>query len=442
MDIPKIFIIYARKDKEHKDLLRAHLASLKHRMEIWDDGLISPGDEWNRRIKEQLETADIILLLVSADLLHSDHCDVEVKRAVERHAAGEAKVVPIIVRQCVWEEAVFAKLQVLPEDAKPITTWPDRDIVLTEVVKDIWSTAENFQEEKKRKAKIEARRKREAEARRRKAKAEAKRKEEIERELLFRRVRTPIDGEVEVFQKIPAGEFLMGSPESEGGRRRDEGPQHRVVMRSPFLFAAVPVTVGQYKVFDPKHNAYWEGRVPDEELAFHPMVGASLAEALAFCRWLSETWPWARGARLPTEAEWEYACRAGTKTSYWSGSAANRLKRVAWYKDNSDLRTHRVGEKPANAWGLYDVHGNVWERTVSKWTDDYSDRRGPITTDPLAEDTINIGDLNEGKCVIRGGGFGNFAEGVRSAKRVQEVLLGGGGYLGFRVLLPTGEVPA
>lgn len=449
MDTVTIFVAYTRKDKEHKDSLLAHISPLRRQgFDIWDDGLISPGDNWDSVIREKLATADIILLLVSAEFLASDYCfEVEIKKAVERHDAGEAKVIPIILRPCCWEDAIFAKIQALPEDAEPVTTWPDRDLVLTSIVKEIRAAATSFQEEKRRKAEAEAKRKREAEAKRRKAeakrrkaRAEAKRKEEEERELLFTRIKTPIDGEVEIFQRIPAGEFLIGSPKSEEGRKENEGPQHRIAIRSPFLIAAVPVTVGQYKAFDPEHPAFWRGKVPDEELSYHPVVGTSLREALAFCRWLAESWPWARGARLPTEEEWEYACRAGSKTRYWSGDTVDDAKRVAWCADNSERRTHRVGEKPANGWGLYDMHGNVWERTLSEWTDDYSGRRNANSIDPSAVDTTSIGDLDQGKCVIRGGGFGDNPHAVRAAKRVGDYALGNCGYLGFRVLLPTAEV--
>ena len=428
----KLFVAYTRTDKELEEALLVHLSSLKRQdiVEIWDDGLIAVGDNWDDKIKEHLETANIILLLVSADFIASEYCfEVEIKRAVERHDAGEAQVIPVLLRPCDWKGAPFSKIQLLPRDARPVTTWGNQDEALTNVAKEIRAVAEGVREEKLRRAEEEAKRK---------AEAEAERKKERKRKLLFRRIITPVDGEVGIYQEIPAGEFLMGSPESEAGRDENEGPQCKILIQSPFLIAAVPVTVGQFKAFDPEHYVYWEGRVPEEELSSHPMVGVSLADAFAFCDWLAKTWPWARGARLPTEEEWEYACRAGSKTRYWSGDTVSDLRRAAWYKDNSDLRTHRVGEKAANAWGLYDMLGNVWERTMTKWTNDYSGRRGPNADNPsVATSGEDLG--RDDRYVIRGGGFRDVAQGVRAAKRAEDYILGGGGYLGFRVLIPTVE---
>jgi formylglycine-generating enzyme required for sulfatase activity len=122
--------------------------------------------------------------------------------------------------------------------------------------------------------------------------------------------------------------------------------------------AAVPVTNVQWAAFKPEHTY-----AIDE--ALRPVVRVSWHDAMAFCRWLNETFPWAHDVRLTTEDEWEYACRAGTETAYWSGDNEEHLARVGWYWDNSDRRLHRVGEKEANPWGLYDMHGNVREWTAT-----------------------------------------------------------------------------
>src|SRR5437016_5278541 len=94
----------------------------------WHDRRISAGQEWDGQIDSHLNSAEIILLLVSSDFLASNYCyDIEVKRAIERHEAGEARVIPIILRPCDWQTAPFGKVQVLPKDAKPVTRWEDRD---------------------------------------------------------------------------------------------------------------------------------------------------------------------------------------------------------------------------------------------------------------------------------------------------------------------------
>jgi formylglycine-generating enzyme required for sulfatase activity len=240
---------------------------------------------------------------------------------------------------------------------------------------------------------------------------------------LFEWVETPRDGRVPLWADIPGGRFLMGSPEGEGDD--DERPQHEVEV-APFRCAVAPVTNAQYAAFDPRHESQeWSG-VPRDELAHHPVVGVRWFEAVAFCRWLRRRFP---GARLPSEAEWEYACRAGTATRYWSGDSEQDLADVGWYEANSGGRTHRVGEKRANPWGLYDLHGNVWE-----WTS--SPHRG-YPFERAEEDEEEEGDPRGVGRVYRGGGFWVVAPRARAAYRSRWLPGDGVWSLGFRVVLPA-----
>ena len=176
------------------------------------------------------------------------------------------------------------------------------------------------------------------------------------------------------------------------------------------------VTNAQYRRFveatghrEPK---YWD------DLAYNapnqPVVRVSWNDAVAYASWA--------GMSLPTEAQWEYAARAGTTTTWWSGDSESDLARVGWYDGNSDDSLHAVGEKPANAWGLHDVHGNVWE-----WTADwYGDYPGSSQTDPTGPGS------GSGR-VARGGGWGSGASFSRVALRNDR---GPGlrfGSLGFRL---------
>src|SRR5262249_34424650 len=161
----------------------------------------------------------------------------------------------------------------------------------------------------------------------------------------------------------------MGSPEKDGDER--EQPRHEVTIERIFRCAAGPITQAQYAAFDEQ----W----PLRESPHPPVVGVTWYEAVSFCRWLSTVFPWTRGARLLVEEEWEYACRAGTESQYWSGDKEEDLARVGWYIANSGNRIHRVGEKPANPWGLYDVHGNASEWTLSLMTSSYAGREGGVT---------------------------------------------------------------
>jgi len=136
----EVFFSYAHKDKRLRDQLETHLSNLKRQDIItgWHDRKIAAGTEWKGQIDSRLESARIILLLVSADFLASDYCyDIELKRALERHEAGEARVIPIILRPVDWHTAPFGKLQELPRDGKPVTSWKNRDEAFADVARGI-----------------------------------------------------------------------------------------------------------------------------------------------------------------------------------------------------------------------------------------------------------------------------------------------------------------
>ncbi|MEE8522855.1 MAG: formylglycine-generating enzyme family protein, partial [Thermoanaerobaculia bacterium] len=213
--------------------------------------------------------------------------------------------------------------------------------------------------------------------------------------------------------------------------------RHRVRILQPFLMAAVPVTVAQYAAFDSGRGGKGSANLPVTNVEWN--------RALAFCEWLGGKFSWARGARLPTEEEWEYACRAGTETRYWSGDDEADLERVGWYSDNSGSRLHAVGEKPANPWGLYDVHGNVWEWTLSLWKSDYAKQKNGLEIDPAAEPADLAGGATAGgagaRRVVRGGSCWFSADWARSAYRYHWDPWDGHAFQGFRVLLPVPSGP-
>jgi hypothetical protein len=136
----EIFYSYSHKDEELRERLETHLKLLQRQGVIkgWHDRLISAGTEWAGQIDHYLESAQIILLLISADFLASDYCyDNEMKRALERHEAGEARVIPIILRPVDWASASFSKLQALPRDGKAVTTWSNQDEAFTQIAQGI-----------------------------------------------------------------------------------------------------------------------------------------------------------------------------------------------------------------------------------------------------------------------------------------------------------------
>ena len=135
-----LFYSYSHKDERYREILESHLAILKRQgyISAWHDRRIAPGDNWEEEIDLNLDRADIILLLISSDFLASDYCyETETIRALEKSNKNEAKVIPIILKPCLWEESHFARLQALPKDGKAITTWPNEDEAWYDVAKGI-----------------------------------------------------------------------------------------------------------------------------------------------------------------------------------------------------------------------------------------------------------------------------------------------------------------
>lgn len=143
----EVFFSYSHKDEDLRDKLENSLVMLQRRKVIsaWHDRRIGAGHEWKGQIDEHLNTAQIILLLISDDFLASDYCyDIEMKRALERHDVGEARVIPVILRAVYWKGAPFDKLQALPTDAKPVMSWDNQDEAFRNVAEGIAKVAEEL----------------------------------------------------------------------------------------------------------------------------------------------------------------------------------------------------------------------------------------------------------------------------------------------------------
>jgi formylglycine-generating enzyme required for sulfatase activity len=193
----------------------------------------------------------------------------------------------------------------------------------------------------------------------------------------------------------------MGSPESESGRSGDEH-HHQVTLTRPYYLGVYPVTQEEYERVMGSNPSGFKGKR-------HPVENVSWDDAMAFIaqlNTLASKKSLGGSYRLPTEGEWEYACRAGTTTAYSFGDSESELKKYGWYFENSRITTHPVGEKLPNGWGLYDMHGNVWE-WCADWYDDY-----PIiaVTDPTGP---TVGSFR----VFRGGSWNFVAAYCRSADR-------------------------
>jgi formylglycine-generating enzyme required for sulfatase activity len=197
--------------------------------------------------------------------------------------------------------------------------------------------------------------------------------------------------------RIPPGAFMMGSPLQEEGRLANELVPRRITLTRPFYLGRYEVTQTQYECIMEVNPSEFRG----ETLAVD-QVSYSLARE--FCNRLSQR----IGVRamLPTEAQWEYACRAGTTTRFYSGETRDDLDKVAWYRGNSAERVHPVGQKVPNAWGLYDMLGNVWEFCA-----DFLPPRGVPDTDPR-------GTISDQQGAMRGGGWMHDAEYCRCSCRL------------------------
>lgn len=222
-----------------------------------------------------------------------------------------------------------------------------------------------------------------------------------------------------VFVPIPAGKFIMGSLPTDDFRQEGEIP-HEVTLTRSFHLGAFAVTQEQYERV--------MGVNPSEKKApLHPVEQVSWDDAVEFCRRLSEL-PAEKEAgcsyRLPTEAEWEYACRAGTTTIYSCGNDESELLQFAWFYTNANRQTHPIGQKRPNRWGLYDMHGNVFQ-----WCQDVcAEYKSEPATDPIVTGDSDVR-------LARGGSwFCPSAQLVRSAFRHAFERSEKSGYIGFRVV--------
>ncbi|MDT8304112.1 MAG: SUMF1/EgtB/PvdO family nonheme iron enzyme [Sedimentisphaerales bacterium] len=255
---------------------------------------------------------------------------------------------------------------------------------------------------------------------------------------------TAKDGEKLSFEMvlIPGGSFVMGSPVDEAGRKDHEGPQHKVRL-DPFYLCSKEATIKQFMAYyretvSAKRDfiAVEEAKKDKEQKSkddvdvitgptpvygdmtmgyedTHPAIGITWHNAMTFCRWLSKKT--GKKYHLPTEAEWEYACRAGTTTAYSFGDDPKKLGDFGWYEDTADSETNPVGKKKPNAWGLYDMSGNVRE-----WVYDFY---SPAAYKEAAKKTLTVnpkGPNNGELHVARGGDYSCPAEELRSAARTFE----------------------
>jgi formylglycine-generating enzyme required for sulfatase activity len=319
-----IFIVCARKDVEYLEELRGHLRPLERaeKLKVWCDKVIDIDIKCEKVILHKMDTADIILLMVSAAYYDDSYLnEKELKYAMDRHEKGEAMVIPVIVRKCRYDaDPLVSNLQVLPKDAKAVITWSDRDDAWLDVVDGIEKAIKNlkFQQENQ---------------------SDALKKQHKEKDFDYPLV------------KVEGGNFMIYCHNNQKDTLSNEF-QHLVTV-SDFLIGKYPVTQNLWKSVMGENPSYFKycGNCPVENVNWN--------DVQLFIQKLNEktgdTW------RLPTETEWEYAARGGQHSKEYMYSGGNDLNKVGWYEKNSNGKTQIVGGKASNELGLYDMSGNVYE---------------------------------------------------------------------------------
>ncbi|MGE0823446.1 MAG: SUMF1/EgtB/PvdO family nonheme iron enzyme [Candidatus Binatia bacterium] len=388
MSKPTIFISYSHRDTEWKNQLETHLRGLQlqDRLDFWTDEKIGFGDLWFEKIQAAMNAASVAVLLVSPDFLASEFIvREEVKRLLERREKERLPLFPILVRPCFWKRIPWlAQTQMRPRNGIPLSggTPHEIDECLTAIVEEIDRALERG----------------------------TTTEPEGTSESPVATFRNRIGME---FLLIPAGEFRMGTDSKEGSD--DERPVHRVRITRPFYLGKYPVTQGQWEAVMGTNSSAFPGD-PNR-----PVECVSWNDAQEFLQRLSEKEE--KSYRLPTEAEWEYAARAGSNAIYCFGDDVKLLREYAWYAENSGGKTHRVGQLDANVWELHDMHGNVWEWVQDWYAVNYYQQSAVI--DPQGPE--------EGQSkVVRGGSWRSEARDVRVARRGRPVPGDRSGLIGFR----------
>jgi formylglycine-generating enzyme required for sulfatase activity len=485
----KVFLSYSRKDDALREEFSAHLSSLTNQnlIEPWHDRKIDAGTEWAKEIDQNLEEAEIIVLLVSADFINSRYCySNEMKQALAKHAAKTAQVIPVIIRTCDWQSSLLGVLQAIPRDGRAVASGRDqygRDTPWLQVVQEIGDAAKQIRA--RRMAEFRMQQQAEAVRRFRSEVEEAyhdggfspaaqgflqkqwqglgldaavaqeilhtipanlteysqiltdelagrqelqpaqqkyllklqksleiseAKAEELSQYVLAK----PALEQVATVEKsenspkspiilsdqqqsaqflledlgnqvslemvhIPGGSFLMGSLPGKG--EGYERPQHRVTVPG-FWMGKYPVTQAQWRSI---------AALPPEQIELDaspsrfkgdnkPVDQVSWLQAIEFYQRLSKKT--GNQYRLPSEAEWEYACRSGTTTDFCFGDT---LTPEMANHNGAVGETTAVGIYLPNAFGLYDMHGNVWEWCQDDWHDSYQE--APIDGSVWADDS-------------------------------------------------------
>jgi len=492
----QLFISYSHVDRDWVERLQKMIRPLvrSHGLRLWDDSQIQPGDKWRQEIETALAAAKVALLLVSSDFLASEFVtNSELPQLLTAAEEEGLRILWVPVRPSLVRRTPIAAYQGLGDPGRPLARMDpvEQEEALVEIALAIEKALARRQDSPPAAAKTQgdsagkprqaaapssgssvlasADRQAVAAARSEAVQAEAAKPEVAQPEAteptaapvplqrfatttcLLRQEggrwsmeRRPLqvegyredlgEGVALTMVKIPAGSFLMGSPEDEPERGEREGPQHEVTLGGYFM-AQTPITQAQWRAV-----AGWQKQERDLDPdpanfkgANRPVEQVNWFDAMEFCRRLSQCTGQRYG--LPSEAQWEYACRAGSTTPFHFG--ATLTPEMANYDANHVYgnspkgiyreQTIEVASFPANGWGLHDMHGNVWEWCEDHWHDSYNFAPGddqPWHIPAAADDEPRL---------LRGGSWLGLPANCRSAYRGINHPVGRNGFVGFRV---------
>lgn len=427
-----VFISYSHADEELREELEAHLTTLKRQglIHTWNDRDIAAGTGWRDEIDRNLTCANVIFLLVSPAFLRSDYCwEKEMTRALERHRAGEARVIPIILRSCDWHHSPLGELQALPRDGKPVTLWPDRDEAFLDIVRGVRQVVEGL---RKRSVATPPPRSTPPQAPTPpptplakapslvfpKAAAEPRPGAPTPTPPIprpgsvgLREHVHPQDGSVLVW--VTEGARTLGTNDDleayAAAHQHWSKPEHSVHL-SGFWIGKLTVTNRQYQRFldaNPGHPkpAFWgDPRFNEQQ---QPVVGVSWMDAQAYCRWASLV--------LPTEAQWEAAARGYDRRRYPWGDQESTNDRAKFGAGWATGKPALAGSylSGAGPFGTLNQAGNVWEWCADVFrADAYTRRAGKHDPREPGE------ERNESLFrVVRGGSWATPAQSLHAALR-------------------------
>ena len=401
----RIFLCHSSGDKPAVRNLYRRLSS--DGFDPWlDEEKLLPGQEWEVEIPKAVRTSDVVIVCLSHKAINkSGYVQKEIKFALdkaEEQTEGTIFLIPIKLEECSVPERLQRWQWVNLFEEKGYRRLMDSLRLRAKTITYVSDSEPNLRQ----------------------------RHEEVkyvkEKETFINTIDNVSEGDVGglisplgniEFVLIQPGEFDMGSPANETGRYNDEGPVHPVTISEAFCLGKYEVTQKQWHEVMGDNPSYFKG----DDL---PVENVSWKDVQEFIEKLNKKEN-THKYRLPSEAEWEYAARAGTTTRYSFGDDSSKLGEYAWYRENSDDKTHPVGNRKANPWGLYDVHGNVWEWVQDKWHN--TSDGAPVDGSAWEE---GVGVIR----VDRGGGWISDARFCRSAYRSSI----GPGFrsrdLGFRLL--------